>query len=80
MKLLDNGESKVIGASRASAALKSLPLEVKAERIDADKPYVHLKILGCPALGEPSVILTDVDALDLIDRLQRALSTLPSSK
>lgn len=72
-RLLD-GERKVINASRQYAMFKNKRFTVEAEREDSDTPFVHLH------LDQPHITLTDVDALDLIDRLQRALAVLPSSK
>jgi hypothetical protein len=52
--------------------------KVEAERYDCDSPFVHVTIGKSPF--STTEALTDVEALDLIDRLQRALSVLPSSK
>lgn len=52
-------------------------VKVTAERIDSDTPIVHLKVTCGLAI---EVSMWDDEAEDLIARLQRALSILPSSK
>lgn len=47
---------------------------VEAERIDRDTPIIHV------SFPDGKAVLSDTDAKDLVDRLQRALSLLPSSK
>lgn len=72
---LADGEKRIIRASRGFSMFKNHTFVVEAERIDCYTPYVGLTLPN-----GASVSLTDVATLDLIDRLQRALSVLPSSK
>lgn len=51
-------------------------IRVIAERVDSETPIIHLSLLGC-VTDQP---LTDADADDLINRLKKALSILPTSK
>jgi hypothetical protein len=51
-------------------------VEVVAERVDCDSPIVHLRFKD----GASEQHLSDCDVIDLIDRLKRALSILPTSK
>lgn len=55
---------------------RSFRIDVIARREDSDTPYV---ILQGPA-GTPPIYLADVQALELIDRLGKALAILPTSK
>jgi hypothetical protein len=73
-KRLSDGERKLIKSSRNFSMFKNNSFEVEAERADCDTPFIHLTI------GGATTCLTDVETLDLIDRLQRALDILPSSK
>jgi hypothetical protein len=82
MKRLLDGERKEIKASRQYSTFKNDSFKVVAHRHDCDTPIVELKVAFGADVNEGSLThyLTDVEALDLIDRLQRALSVLPSSK
>lgn len=51
-------------------------VRIVAERIDSETPIIHLSLIN----GDRSQPITDADADDLIDRLKRALSILPTSK
>ncbi|CAB3753943.1 hypothetical protein [Paraburkholderia humisilvae] len=74
MKRLADGERREIKASRNWSMLKNRHFKVEAERIDSDTPCIHV------TLGDCTAALTDVEALDLIERLQTAISVLPTSK
>jgi hypothetical protein len=87
MKTLKDGETRKINASREFSMFKHKRFEVTAHRVDCDTPFVILKLKADPYAvysGNPpedrEIHLTDVEAYDLIDRLQRALGILPSSK
>lgn len=73
-KQLQDGERKVIRPSRNFSMFKHNHFLVEAERIDCDTPAVHLTV------ASETTVLTDTQTADLIDRLQRALSILPTSK
>lgn len=55
---------------------------VAAYRYDCDTPFIEVELAFGTDVKEGSLThhMTDVEALDLIERLQRALSVLPSSK
>lgn len=84
MKYLNDGEIKDVKSKRNAVYKTDKFVGIKAERVDCETPYVHLSILGqidgVVHCADPSIILTDVDVEDLIERLQRALSMLPTSK
>lgn len=77
MKRLKDGETKEIKASRDWSMFKHRSFKVEAERYDCDTPFVNLTI---DCITQTHISMTDVETLDLIDRLQRALSVLPTSK
>ncbi len=77
MKRLKDGETKGIKASRGFSMFRHESFKVEAERYDCDTPLVHLTI---DRTTQTHISMTDVETLDLIDRLQRALSVLPTSK
>lgn len=87
-KRLVDGERREIKASRGWQHLKQIGIKVEAERVDSDTPYVHLTMSAFVwneeaqrhDTKELTRAFTDVEAQDLIDRLQRALDALPSSK
>lgn len=54
-------------------------LSVTAHRVDADTPYVVLSLFP-NTVGEVSLGMSDVLAEDLVARVKRALSILPTSK
>ena len=70
MKRLEDGELRTMRHGPDS----DHNVEVVAYRVDCDTPYIKL------TAGQGTVMLTDVGALELIDRLNRALSVLPTSK
>lgn len=69
--LTQDGERRTIVSRRRM----HLEVQVVAERVDSETPLVHL-YTGNTLVAS----LTDVGTQDLIDRLQRALSILPTSK
>lgn len=86
MKFLKDGESRTIKASRKYSMFKHDSFKIEALCIDSDTPCVvvdikydhHSQGWGLPSTA--GLVLTDVQAMDLIDRLQQALDILPSSK
>lgn len=72
MKALKTGETKLIKVETFTQGLK---LEVKAECVDMETPYIEIMLNG-----EEILLLTDADAYALIQSLQKALRILPSSK
>lgn len=77
MKRLRDGERKVIRTSRMFSVYRNDRFKVEAERYDCDTPLIHLT---CGLAESYELTLNEIEALELIDRLQRALSVLPSSK
>jgi hypothetical protein len=73
-KPLIDGQQREIKASRDFSMFTDHSFKVIAERYDCDTPYVHV------GFGSDLFTLTDAATRDLIDRLQRALSVLPTSK
>lgn len=69
-KYLKDGESR-----RIKPGVWGKGTEVIAFRADCDSPFVFIKFEG-----HEKVCLTDVAATDLLDRLKKALSILPTSK
>ena len=57
----------------------SYNFDVIAHRVDSETPYVILRPKNA-ADDSQDVCMTDSEAEDMINRLQRALSILPSSK
>jgi len=82
MKLLLDGERKEVRASRQWSMFKHKGFRVTAHREDCDTPFVEVELAFGTDVKDGSLKyhMTDVEALDLIDRLQSALSILPSSK
>lgn len=74
MSRLEDGQSRKIKPGLFARE----DIEVVAERVDADTPYVHLHFTG--RVGRADLALTDAECAELIERLQRALNVLPSSK
>jgi hypothetical protein len=72
-KSLNDGEKRLMRKK-----LWDLPFDVVAYREDSETPYVLL--VGPGFSRTPIASLTDVQAEELITRLQRALSVLPTSK
>lgn len=70
MKRLEDGEQRTMKHGPSS----DRNVEIVAHRVDCDTPYIKL------TAGQGTVMLTDVGAEELIDRLRRALSMLPTSK
>lgn len=66
----DGERCTIVGRRRMN-----LDVQMVAERVDSETPLVHL-YTGNTLVDS----LTDVGTQDLIDRLQRALSILPTSK
>jgi hypothetical protein len=83
-KRLIDGERRVVGASAQWSMFRHRRIKVEAERYDCDTPFVHLTLSDRPdniAGRQPFThVMADVETLDLIDRLQRAIAMLPSSK
>ncbi|QOV06307.1 hypothetical protein CPT_Maja_087 [Burkholderia phage Maja] len=76
-KYLVGQEVREIKASqnfRMFSKCRDHQFKVIADREDCETPYVHLKD------GDHMITMTDTAARDLIDRLQRALAVLPTSK
>lgn len=77
-----------IRPSRRWSMFKHNDIHVEAERYDCDTPFVHLtltnrvwdKEAGQEVVKELTLGMTDSETLDLIDRLERALAVLPTSK
>jgi hypothetical protein len=82
VKPLKDGEEREVRASRIWSMFKNKSFTVVAHRIDCDTPYVELRLNDLyPGSRPPNeLMLTDVEASDLIERLQRALAMLPTSK
>lgn len=78
MKRLSDGEARTVKASRDFSMFKHKQFEVVARRIDCETPLVMLTVTS--EVSSDTIAMTDVEALDLIDRLQRALAILPTSK
>jgi hypothetical protein len=72
-RALQDGESRII--RKRKHFHPDLPFDVVAHRVDCDTPYVILR--SNPITQD---MLTDSQARELIDRLQRALGILPTSK
>jgi hypothetical protein len=80
-KPLVDGEIREIKAGRGYSMWKHNQFKVSAERYDCDTPIVHLEIqFGVEGKSTAVTYLTDDAARDLIDRLERALRVLPTSK
>lgn len=74
-KALKDGEYRVM---RPATWIYSPAVRVTAYREDSETPYI---LLGAMRPSEDgAIVLTDSEAQDLIDRLKRALSILPTSK
>ena len=73
-KPLIDGERRVMRPAWAPDAKRSNYVKVTAHRVDSETPYVILEIDGV------ATWLEDVTAIDLVNRIQRALSVLPTSK
>jgi hypothetical protein len=81
---MKDGEKREVRASRMHSMWKNDRFKVEAERYDCDTPFVHLTLRDRRGTLAPdperSICMTDTEAHDLVDRLQRALGMLPSSK
>jgi hypothetical protein len=73
MRKLLTGQIKVIKSSKKYAMFKFNRIKVIAECVDVETPSVTLEIDG-------PIVMCDTETLDLIERLQNALSILPTSK
>lgn len=85
---MKDGEIREVRASAEWSMFKNENIKVKAERYDCDTPYVHLTVANETwdpekdrlVRTEFTHVMTDVETEDLINRLQRAIKLLPSSK
>lgn len=68
-KMLADGEYRVM-----KSRIKNRKFEVVAQRVDSETPYISLRGHGI------NIYLTDTEAIDVLERIKRALSILPSSK